>query len=883
MNKIKTNKVTYLAAAVLATASLFTANTNNVKADAVNPESKTNNSQVTTTNQVTESDVNSAQKKADDLQQIATDKQSTYQQMQNDNQKASVNITNKMTQAQNDVNTAQNNQIVAQKTYDQTVAANKQNDQAITANQKATEEATTAQQQNSQAIRDNQAQTQAAQAKLAQDQAQVKQNHQNAPTQAEIKQAQDKVAKETKDTANDMQVPDSYKQAVKKYDGLANEAYDESMKTDHDITIAQSSRNSTWYKNKASYDQDMYKASREAIENTKNDYVHNKEDEAHQVNLDHITTDEYQEINEYATRLINSVRNQVGRPNVVLNSDVMKMAQMVANGYNEDGRSNLDGKGHDFKAVNDASRQYGLFDDPNNRAQYYEDMSGWPTNTTVYIGHDKVALDNNNWFGWYINANKTIKHTVSMDYIKQNIYTDLADMFFNNKEWDHAKSLMNIGDMNYDHETKHYAFGMSISVLPNTNEVSTHYLIVPDSYYIYTTDPKVTPISNKADQKVTSLAQEKANLRKAQAKYQALLDASKGAPEQSDQTLIADQNELDQLQDQAKKLNTEKSALQNKFADLANEKATLLQRKQELANAIKDSKAKLAQAESDLQAKQEVLKHLSKSLPHTQVELDQAKQEAEQAQAKADQAKKNYQKVLSAYQAEQQVKHQTSPTKPDTDKHEGSTTTKPDTGNVTKPDADKHEGSTTAKSDTGNVTKPDADKHEGSTTIKPDTDNVTKPDANIDNTVKPNTDSTITNNQNSTTTPNGDLADLADTTTKKTTPNKTTNSVETVKHNVLTRKHSAFYLRNGKTALKFKSYKQVVNYLLKHKINTEIRSNKAIKLAKNARLYTKSGKRTLRLIKKGRKLHISEFVMIKGHLYAHLAHSKFYIRATRLF
>lgn len=68
MNKIKTNKVTYLTAAVLATASLFTANTNNVKADAVNPENKTNNSQVTTTNQVTENDVNSAQKKADDLQ-----------------------------------------------------------------------------------------------------------------------------------------------------------------------------------------------------------------------------------------------------------------------------------------------------------------------------------------------------------------------------------------------------------------------------------------------------------------------------------------------------------------------------------------------------------------------------------------------------------------------------------------------------------------------------------------------------------------------------------------------------------------------------------------------------------------------------------------------
>lgn len=861
MNKIKTNKVTYLAAAVLATASLFTANTNKAKADAVNPENKTNNSQVTTTNQVTKSDVSSAQKKADDLQQIATDKQSTYQQMQNDNQKASVNITNKMTQAQNDVNAAQNNQTVAQKTYDQAVAANKQNDQAITANQKATEEATTAQQQNSQAIRDNQAQTQVAQAKFDQDKQNSQKTSTNIPTKSEIDQARKAVEQGEKETANDLIASPDYIKAVKKYDDLAQKTYQERMDKYHNTFSAQVGRMLTWGKNKSDYNKDMYQGSRETIENKTNNYKHNKEDEQHQVDLDHITADEYQEINKYAMRLINSVRSQTGRPNLVLNKDVMKMAQVIADKYNEDGRSNLDRKGHDYKAVNDAARQFGLDYDSTNSNQYYEDMSGWPTNVISYISHDKANLDANNWYGWYVNGDPTIVHTVSMDYIKQNIYSDIAAMFFNNQEWDHAASLLNIGDMNQDNDTKHYAFGMSISVLPHTNNASTHFLIVPDNDYVYTTDPKVTPISNQADEKVTSLAQEKANLRKAQAKYQALLDASKGAPEQSNQTLIDDQNELDQLQDQAKKLNTEKSALQNKFADLANEKATLLQRKQELANAIKDSKAKLAQAESDLQAKQEVLKRLSKSLPHTQAELDQAKQDAEQAQAKADQAKEIYQKVLSAYQAEQQVEHQTNPTKPDADEHEGSAA-KPDTGNVTKPDTDKHEGSTTAKPDDGNVTKPDTD---------------------IDTTAEPNTDNTSTNNQNSAITPNGDLADLADVTTKKTTPIKTTNTIETVKYNILTRKHSAFYLRNGKTVLKFKSYKQVVNYLLKHKINTEVRSNKAIKLAKNARLYTKSGKRTLRLIKKGRKLHISEFVMIKGHLYAHLAHSKFYIRATRLF
>ena len=853
MNKIKTNKVTYLAAAVLATASLFTVNTNNAKAATVKSESKTNNSQVTT-NQVTKNDVSSAQKKANDLQQIAKDKQNTYQQMQNDNQKASADITNAMTRAQNDFSTAQ-------KTYGQAVIANEQNNQAIATNQKATEETSVTQQHNSQEINDNQAKIQTAQIKFNQDKQHSGKDATNIPTKSEIDQARKAVERGERETANDLTASSDYVKAVKKYDGLAQKAYQDRMNKDHNPFLAQSDSMQTWDKNKSNYDKDMYQGSRETIENKANDYKHNKEDEQHQVNLDHITTDEYQEINEYAMRLINSVRSQAGRPNLVLNKDVMKMAQVVADKYNEDGRSIFDGKGHDYKAVNDAARQFSLEDDPANNSQYYEDMAG--TIDYSYINHHKTSLDGTDWYGWYINSDPTITHTVSMDHIKQNIYSNLADMFFNDDEWDHAASLLSIGDMNQDNDTKHYAFGMSISVLPHTNNASTHYLLVPDNDYVHSNNPKVTPISNQADEKVTSLTQEKANLKEAQAKYQVLLDASKGTSKQNDPTLMDDQSKLDQLKDQAKKLNIEKSALQNKLNDLIKEKNALLQRKPELANAIQKSKAKLNQAETDLQAKQEAVKHLSKSLPHTQDELTQANNDAKQAQARADQAKEIYQKALRAYQAEQPVEHQTTPAKPDTDKHEGSTT-KPNTGNVAKPDTDKHEGNTT-KPNTGNVAKPDTDKDEG---------NIEKPD----------TDTITTNEQDSETTFDGNLADLADAATKKVTPIKTTNNtIKTVKHSVLMRKNRAFYLRNGKTMLKFKSYKQVVIYLLKHKINTEDRTNTVIKLAKNARFYTKSGRRTLHLIKRGQKLHISEFVMIKGHLYAHLAHSKFYIRATRLF
>ena len=692
--KIKTNKVTYLAATVLATASLFTVNTNNTKA-----ESKTNNSQVPT-NQVTKNDVSSAQKTLAD-------------------------ITNAMTRAQNDVNTAKNNKVVAQKTYDQAVTAKKQNDQAIATNQKATKETIVTQQHNSQDIKDIRAKIQTAQTKLNQDKQHAGKDATSIPTKSEIDQARKAVERGKRETANDLIASSDYVNVVKKYDGLAQKAYDKGM----------------------------YQGSRETLENKANEYKHNKKDEQHQVNLDHITTNEYQEINKYAMRLINSIRSQTGRPNFVLNKDVMKMAQVVANKYNKDGRSNLDGKGHDYKAVNNAARQFGLIYNPANNSQYYEDLSGWPTNATSFINHDKTSLDANNvWCGWYLNSDPKITHTVSMDYIKQNIYSDLVAMFFNNHEWGHAESLLSIGNMNLDNNTKHYAFGMSISVLPHTNNVSTHYLIVPDKYYVHSHNPKVTPIRNRADEKVTSLAQAKANLIKAKTKYQALLDASKGVSKQNDQTLIADQSKLDQLHDQAKKLNIEKSALQDKLIDLAKEKTALLQRKQELTNAIKDSQAKLTQAEADLQAKREAVKHLSKSLPHMQ-----AKQDAKQARARTDQAKEIYQ-------------------------------------------------------------------------IK-----------------------------------------------------TTTNTIKTVKPSVLMRKNRTFYLINGKTMLKFKSYKQVAIYLLKHKINTEVRSNTVIKLAKSACFYTKSGRRTLHLIKRGKKLNISEFVMIKGHLYAHLAHRKFYIRATRLF
>ncbi len=220
--------------------------------------------------------------------------------MQNDNQKAAADITNAMTRAQNDVTTAQNNQVVVQKTYDQAVTANVQNNQAIDTNQKATEETIVSQQHNSQDIQDTQAKIQTAQTKLTQDKQHSDKDATSIPTKSEIDQARKAVERGERETANDLIASSDYVNAVKKYDGLA-----------------QSDSVQTWYKNKSNYDKDMYQGSRETIENEANDYKHNKEDEQHQVDLDHITPDEYQEINEYAIRLINSVRSQTGRPNLV--------------------------------------------------------------------------------------------------------------------------------------------------------------------------------------------------------------------------------------------------------------------------------------------------------------------------------------------------------------------------------------------------------------------------------------------------------------------------------------------------------------------------------------------------------------------------------------
>lgn len=67
-----------------------------------------------------------------------------------------------------------------------------------------------------------------------------------------------------------------------------------------------------------------------------NPYKHSKYDQHRSIDMDNITPDQMQELNEYALNLLNDVRAQIGSHPLVLNGDVEHMAQDIADQYTAD-------------------------------------------------------------------------------------------------------------------------------------------------------------------------------------------------------------------------------------------------------------------------------------------------------------------------------------------------------------------------------------------------------------------------------------------------------------------------------------------------------------------------------------------------------------------
>ena len=104
------------------------------------------------------------------------------------------------------------------------------------------------------------------------------------------------------------------------------------------------------------------------------------------------------ELSQYMAYLVNDVRAQLGQPKLVVNTDAIKFASLVAEKYskNHDPYS-----GHDMKAINEAAKEMGYWYSKKNTMNAYENLAGGLVNSaykvddygnSLYKVGDKVEL-----------------------------------------------------------------------------------------------------------------------------------------------------------------------------------------------------------------------------------------------------------------------------------------------------------------------------------------------------------------------------------------------------------------------------------------------------------------------------------------------------------
>lgn len=643
MNKKNITKIVTMSAAALTTASLISANNQNVKADT--PMQDNNHSVVTAANTktVTDNDLANAKRDvADDENDVATKNAEVNTAKQNV-KKANTNVAdaqNNVDKAKQNVATAQNNVLNAE------TDNNTQNTQVKQAQAKLT-----AEQNNNQDLQKQKtvaaANVTTAQTKQSQDQAAYDNaKKQNAAVNAKKQELAQKVADKAS-AETQLKVSDSYIKSMQKYDQEVAKAYRDTYAKTGDGYKAYLAKISTFYKVLPDYNNDMKKASNES--RSLNYFVDSDKDKQNIVDLDNMTDSQKQEINEYTVRLINDLRQKMRQPALILNSDVMKMAEEIGTEYNKDNRSNLDNKGHDYRAINKAAKDFGLIYDPENKKNYYEDLAGWESNSTFVLPTKDQRFNAYNQMGYI--PRSEVSHITNMNAMKQGAYLGLMLMMFNDHEWEHAYNLMNTLDSGHpENPNVRYLYGFATSVLPNTNEVSTHFIIVPTNEITKSDDSKYT-ISEEHNIPVTSLAQEQTALRNAQ---EALANATQ-VPDLAKlaNILIQDQTEVTNAQNNVKALDSaiaKSNIAINKYQQLLNDYANNNQ-----ASKLTKAQMLLTNAQTKLTLAKTNLQEQLLNKDNAEIDLTKKQDALKTAQEKLNSAKKYLSQLQATYKMQHKV------------------------------------------------------------------------------------------------------------------------------------------------------------------------------------------------------------------------------------
>ena len=429
-------------------------------------------------------------------------------------------------------------------------------------------------------------------------------------TKADLEKAQTNFSKAESNynSINTFQVTDEYVSALKSYVNNPYSILDEPTKWDeHD----EKARENLKKVNQSNIDLNNFKS--------------NSSDKTIAVNVNNLTNEQKKELSNFASSLINQVRERFGTPKTVVTKGMIEVSDKITAGYVADDWKF--GAGHHNKLINRIAREYGL--------PAIDDESG-------------QTLENLN----SINNGNEIEN---MDDAKKWIYQSLNSLLFNGWEWLHAQSITGLTSEGANKE--YFALGLSsvtgrtsahfLSVsdkdvsgnkldkteVPNTNSVES---IVKAYNAAKATLLNAQTENSKAQREKTSATTENIKAKENQATIEKRLNTLKATPLK---TPTAERNlakAKDTLANANERLKNAKKALEALTADVKIKQQNLDKAKQELANKqtnLTNAKNNLANEKAKLEELKSLIKIAEKNLALSKEKVAQATKTLEQAKA----------------------------------------------------------------------------------------------------------------------------------------------------------------------------------------------------------------------------------------------------------
>lgn len=373
------------------------------------------------------------------------------------------------------------------------------------------------------------------------------------------------------------------------------------------------------------------------------------------------------ELSQYMAYLVNDVRAQLGQPKLVVNTDAIKFASLVAAKYD---KNHDPFSGHDMKAINEAAKEMGYWYSKKNTMNAYENLAGGYINSAFKLDDDGNSLYK---VGDKVEATKSELYQLIADNIDNFLYEGER-----NGSYGHAGSLITQPSLGLAITLSHTDQGFG--EVPMTE---THVLLVPEHDLVdfnkkvldpsknvpdlVIPDKQAAEVADRAAQAalVTATAQAQAaqtRFEQAKAAYDALVATPRQTAE-AEAKLATAKAELANAQTA---LETAENTLATVTASHADKVAALNMVKasrDEAVNALTEAQNKLDVANQEL-AQRETATTVAKAKLH---EVEQAVKDAEQAvidakatyeqlvkaKANLETARQAYAKVVAAQDAAQ--------------------------------------------------------------------------------------------------------------------------------------------------------------------------------------------------------------------------------------